>query len=262
MSFVDLHCHWVHQIDDGARTIEESRAMLNGLWELGFGHVVATPHMRPGMFENSQRHIQDAFRRTCGLLHDDPAWPARGVPEVGLPEVSLGSEHFFDAQVLHAVHCGQGLPYRALTEPCETNARLGGAFLLEFLDLTPLPIIHAQLFELQTRGYVVVVAHPERYRATWGHPDVVEDLVNRGAVTLLDTAALVGKYGRRARDSALALLEEGLYHAACSDAHRPSDVDLVKQGMCYIEEHYGRTEVELLFSDNPRTLLAGGRPEL
>jgi protein-tyrosine phosphatase len=250
--FVDLHCHWVHQIDDGARNTQESKEMLLGLRDLGFDHVVATPHMRPGMFDNDRSSIQAAYRRTRIELekHDQ------------LPSTSLGSEHFFNDQVLLAIRNGRGLPYRRETEQDPEAERHGGAVLLEFHDLLPLSIIHRQLFQLQTAGYIVVLAHPERYRATWDKPQIIEDCIERGAVTLLDTAALIGKYGRRPQAAARELLAEGLYHAACSDAHRPSDIALVQQGMAFIVEHYGQEELELLLGSGPRALLSGKRPSL
>lgn len=267
MSFVDLHCHWVHEIDDGARSVEESRAMLQGLSKIGFAHVVATPHMRPGMFDNTASTIKKAYRATCARMHHDPAWPTTGQSDQRLPRVSLGSEHFFDGEVLTRVRLGQGLPYREASphaDPTDDEGavRNGGALLLEFADLTPLSIVHRQLFELQTQGYIVVLAHPERYRATWGKPEVVEDLIDRGVVTLLDAAAVVGKYGGRARSSALDLLDQGLYHAACSDAHRPNDVELVERGMAFIANRYGDAELELLFGDGPRAILSGQKPPL
>jgi protein-tyrosine phosphatase len=62
--FVDLHCHWVWQIDDGARSVEEGIQMLMKLGRLGFSHVVATPHMRPGMFENTAQDLRRAYANT------------------------------------------------------------------------------------------------------------------------------------------------------------------------------------------------------
>ena len=52
--FVDLHSHWVSSIDDGARSTSEGIDLLRGLHDVGFSTVVATPHMRPGMFENDR----------------------------------------------------------------------------------------------------------------------------------------------------------------------------------------------------------------
>src|SRR5262245_10890166 len=101
--FIDLHSHWVAAIDDGARTTADSAALLRGLFEAGFSTVVATPHMRPGMFDNTASALRQAFERTCAEL---PASPAPG-----LPAVLLASEHFFDDVVFERIVTGAALPY-------------------------------------------------------------------------------------------------------------------------------------------------------
>jgi len=131
------------------------------------------------------------------------------------------------------------------------------AVLLEFWEIDFPPTIGHRLFDLRKKKLLPVIAHPERYRAIWKSADVLEQLVDAGAAALLDAAALVGKYGRQPQRSAEELLERGLYHAACSDAHRPDDVDVVCAGMRRIEELYGSEEVEFLFSEGPRALLEG-----
>jgi len=57
------------------------------------------------------------------------------------------------------------------------------------------------------------------------------------------------------------LLERGLYHAACSDAHRPADVAEVARGIARVEELYGAEELAFLFCDGPASLLQGVLPE-
>ena len=110
-----------------------------------------------------------------------------------------------------------------------------------------------RLFDLRQRGLLTVIAHPERYRCLWRSPELLERLVNSGAAALLDTAALVGKYGREPKHCALELLERGLYHAACSDAHR-DDRD-VEKGMRFIAERYGEDEIEPCSTVDPRRFL-------
>jgi protein-tyrosine phosphatase len=114
---------------------------------------------------------------------------------------------------------------------------------------------------LRRGGLVPVIAHPERYRCLWRAPDVLERLLDVGAAALLDSAALVGKYGREPQRCAEELLERGLYHAACSDAHRPGDIEPVAAGMRRIAELYGDDEVEFLFREGPAALLEGQIPE-
>lgn len=247
--FVDLHCHWICEIDDGARNIDEGLDMLRALKRLGFSHVAATPHTRPGMFDNNASTLREAYLRMQACVPEGDEYP----------ETSLASEHFFDDSVIRAIHAGEALPYRPGFDPHESS-RHGGAILIEFLDLPPPAILDQQLFLLKRAGYLPVIAHPERYRSVWSHPDRLLSVVEQGTVALLDTAALVGKYGRRARASAELLLEQEAYDAACSDAHRPADVELLQRGMEWIEKRYGREELSVLFQEGPTALLSGQHP--
>ena len=234
--YVDLHCHWIPGVDDGARDLDAGAAILRGLAALGFDRVIATPHMRPGMFDNTASQLRSAFEHIQAQLGEHP----------GLPERGLSSEHFFDDVVFHRIVAGEGLPYPG-----------GAAVLLEFYE-SSFPLRLDQLLaQIRQRGLTPVVAHPERYRALWDQPDTLERLLDQGAVALLDVAALIGKYGRRPQRCAEQFLERGLYHAACSDAHRPDDVEQVARGIERLRQLYGEEEVVALLTDGPREILAG-----
>jgi protein-tyrosine phosphatase len=136
------------------------------------------------------------------------------------------------------------------------------AVLLEFYEIDFPTSIDRRFVDIRMKKKLLpVIAHPERYQAIWKNPDVLERMAGVGACALLDTAALVGKYGKKPRDTAEELLERGLYHAACSDAHRPVDVAQVEAGMRRIQELYGDEEIDFLFHEGPRALLDGRIPE-
>jgi protein-tyrosine phosphatase len=236
---VDLHCHFVPGIDDGAPTAADGVAMLERLRAIGFDTVIATPHMRPGMFDNRREDLEAAFARFAGPLTD----------RAGLPRLELSSEHYFDEVVFKRLLEGSALPY--------PGAR---AALLEFYEIDFPPAIEQRLFDLRVRRILPVIAHPERYRCLWTSPEILERLVECGSAALLDTAALIGKYGKRPQRCAEELLERGLYHAACSDAHRPDDVAQVAEGMKWIAQHYGQEELEFLYREGPAQLLSGTVP--
>jgi len=238
--YVDLHCHFIPGIDDGAPTQADGVAMLERLLALGFDTVVATPHMRPGMFENRREDLQAAFALFTNALQGSAQ----------LPRLELSSEHYFDNVIFSRLLEGAALPYPG-----------SNAVLLEFYEIDFPPVIEQRLFDLRVRKLLPVIAHPERYRCLWTEPEILERLVDQGAAALLDTAALVGKYGKRPRRCAEELLERGLYHAACSDAHRPGDLTEVEAGMKWIEKHYGAAELEFLFREGPTQLLSGILPE-
>ena len=102
-----------------------------------------------------------------------------------------------------------------------------------------------------------MLAHPERYEPVWRDPHVLDPLVDGGAVLLLDVAALVGKYGRAPRRAAEALLEQGYYYAACSDAHGARDLDDVERGIERLFDDVGDEEATFLLTAGPRAILDG-----
>ncbi len=248
--FVDLHCHWIAAIDDGARTVDESLAMLRGLHQAGFDTVVATPHMRPGMFDNDRASIERAFAAM------KPALSAAGT----LPSVHLGSEHFFDDVVYGRMLCGAAVPYQRLGETATGKDDPGAArrpVLIEF-GPTAFPVrVQHRLFDLRRAGLVPVLAHPERYEPVWRDDGCLDAILDAGAHLLLDVCSLVGKYGRAPQRAAEKLLEDDAYEAACSDAHRPRDVEIVVQSIERLEALVGAAEANRLLADGPRAILGG-----
>ncbi|HLK38082.1 MAG TPA: CpsB/CapC family capsule biosynthesis tyrosine phosphatase [Polyangiaceae bacterium] len=232
--YVDLHCHWIAAIDDGARSVAEGLAMLRSLYQAGFDEVVATPHMRPGMFDNDRPAIERAFSAM------QPNLTAVGAPL----RVHLGSEHFFDDVVFGRLLRGEGVPYPG-----------GGAALVEFGPTAfPLRVQH-RFFDLKRAGITPVVAHPERYEPVWRDDACLDPLLDAGAHLLLDVCALTGKYGRAPQRAAEKLLDEDAYEAACSDAHKPRDVDDVVRAIGRLEELVGPDEARRLLADGPREIL-------
>jgi len=233
--FVDLHCHWIAGIDDGAPTKDEGVAMLRALKSAGFDFVMATPHMRPAMFDNSKDTLSRAFESMGDVL-----------AETGLPEVGLSSEHYLDDVVFQRLMSGEALPYPG-----------GKAVLVEFPNDAFPTRVADRFFDLRMKRLRPVLAHPERYRPVWKDPGVLDPLLDGGAVLLLDVAALVGKYGRATERAALHLLEEGYYEAACSDAHRAEDVDWVARGIERLKALEGQEEADYLLREGPLSILKG-----
>lgn len=237
---IDLHCHWLPGVDDGVETLEDSVVLLRGLFQLGFVHVVATPHMRPGLFDTTAEQLREAY---CSTREHHRK-------QAGLPELSLSCEHYFDDVVFNRLCEGQGLPYAG-----------GHAVLLEFYQNRLPASVDRLLAKLKRLGLTPVIAHPERYQALWESPSRLERLLDLGAVALLDIAAVVGKYGRKPQQTAELLLEQGLYYAACSDAHHPRDLQAVEAGIAWLDRHYGKDDVYSLFREGPAEIL-GGTTEL
>ena len=262
--FIDLHCHWVAAIDDGVRSPEAGVALLRGLAQLGFERVVATPHMRPGMFDNDKESLTRAFDAMREPLAAARA-EQQGAGAPPLPEVHLASEHYFDDVVFERIRRGDGLPYPSFAPPPPPpvpGAWAGAAarpakrgVLVEFSPERFPERAHHRFFDLHRAGYVPVLAHPERYAPVWKGTDTMKPFIEAGAHLLLDVCSLVGKYGRAAQKASEALLNEGAYAAACSDAHKPEDVEVVFEAIERLTKWVGIEGVEELFAAGPRRIL-------
>ena len=237
--FVDLHCHWIAGIDDGARSSADGISMLSGLYEVGFSTVIATPHMRPGMFDNDRTALERAYTAMQLPLQEASA---RGTY---LPTVGLSSEHFFDDIVWGRLSRGEGLPYP------------GGRMALVEFPVHTFPVrIADRLVDLKRGGLTIVLAHPERYHPVWADDRCLDPILDAGGHLLLDVCALIGKYGRTAQVAAEKLLHDDAYEAACSDAHKPADVDDVKLAIIRLEKLVGQDETHRLLADAPAAILA------
>jgi len=234
--FIDLHSHYVPAVDDGVRTHDEGVALCRGLASLGFVKCVATPHIRTAKFENRKPGLRAAH---ASFVED--AREAEGMPELG-----LGAEHWFDDVFWRLFQEGEALPYPG-----------GKAALVEFpRDALPLRVEHV-FFQMQVAGVKPVLAHPERYRPLFKKTEPIDPLLEAGALPLLDVMSLIGKYGRRPRKAAERMLADGVYYAACSDAHRPKDVAEVAKGIERLRKLVGDEETDELLRIGPSKILDG-----
>lgn len=239
--FIDLHCHCIPAVDDGVRSLDESLALLRALRGIGFDTVVATPHMRPALWDNLAAPLRGAFQ------------PVRDAVQAGrdrgdaLPSVELSAEHYLDDITYGRLLKGEGLPYRA-----------GRSLLIEFA-YEALPVnLPARFFDLRMKRLRPVVAHPERYEPFWKKPGAAAQSMRKaGAVLLLDVAALVGKYGRKAMHTAEVLVEAGAYYAACTDSHRPEDVPAMAEAIAKLRASAGEEEIDRMLRRGPKEILEG-----
>src|SRR6185312_9337370 len=220
--------------------------MLRGLHQAGFDVVMATPHMRPGMYDNDRPRIERAFEAMRPVLSGAP----------GLPNVHLASEHFFDDVVFDRLVRGEGLAYPRLEAVAAAAAGPRGVLVEVGPGAFPLRLEH-RFFDLRRAGLTPVLAHPERYEPVWKDDRCLDKLLDAGAHLLLDVCALVGKYGKQPQRAAEKLLEEDAYEAACSDAHKPRDVDDVVRAIQRLERLVGAGEAKRLLADGPRGILRG-----
>ncbi len=231
---IDLHCHILPGVDDGAQSLPEAVAMCRLAAEDGCEAMVATPHQRRGEWWNCDRQRLAAL---AGELQE-----AVG-PQ---PRVLLGGEVHVDNDLLGEVENGGGILPLA-----------GSRYLLiEFGPYgTPAESVHL-IHELVVAGWRPIIAHPEFI--PWLAPDLdlVALLVARGALTQVTAMSLTGEFGRRPQNDVAALLETGLVHFVASDSHgvrrRPPGL---RRAYETIAGRWGEDAARRLTTDNPRAVV-------
>lgn len=236
---IDMHCHILPGVDDGARDLHESLIMAKKLVDLGFDCICATPHLPwpdgPGGCEE--------LAARCRALQE-------AVRGEGLPvRILLAAEHHVSV-VLDLLANGGLVCYPR-----------GDSFLMEFSHAGLPPRVDELLFRVQVKRMIPVIAHAERYPEVQADPSVVDGWKQRGARVLINLSGLGGEWGREAQRTARSLLERGLVDAANSDLHGPGGLDVVRLGLARLRELVGDAGSRALLVDNPAEICGTGAAE-
>jgi len=233
---IDLHCHILPGVDDGAQSLEEAAAMCRLAARDGCEAMVATPHQRRGEWWNADR---EGLAALADELQDAVGSGFR---------VYLGGEVHVDSEILAEV---EKLPGGGILPLA------GSRYLLLELDSlgTPKGTIHL-VHELVVAGWRPILAHPEFIPWLAPDPELVARLVALGATTQVTAMSVTGDFGRRPQSDCFALLDAGLVHFVASDSHgvrrRPPGL---KRAYGLIAGRWGEDVARRLVADNPRAVV-------
>lgn len=197
MRVIDLHSHILPALDDGAGDIEVSLGMARIAADAGVQTMAATPHVNFDYPVDSETVMSRVGELNVALAR-------AGIPLAVLPgaEISMPrAAELSDAEL--ASFCLGG----------------GRTLLIESPYMKGVGYIEDLLFDLQLRGFRVLLAHPERCPTFQGDPDRLRRIVERDVYCAVNTGALEGGFGRTVRAFALELVRDGLAHCIASDAH-------------------------------------------
>ncbi len=194
---IDLHSHILPGLDDGSPDLETSIEMARRAVEDGVSVMVATPHVN-GRYMPSPAEILERVK----ALND--ALAAEGIAVVVSPGAEVGIAEL-----------------GTLDEDALTGYGLGGSstLLVESPYLESVPFFDEVLFGVTSRGFRILLAHPERSPMFARKPDVIRDLVAGGVMCSVTAGSIAGVFGGSPMRSALELLRQGLVHNVSSDSH-------------------------------------------
>lgn len=237
---IDLHCHVLPGIDDGARSLEQAAEMCRLAAAAGCEALVATPHQRRGDWWNCERAAIETLRRQL----QEAVGPR--------PRIYAGGEIHVDPQLLGEI---MALRPGAADGPLPLA---GSRYLL--LELGPAAALSAAadlVHELSVAGWRPVLAHPELIHWLADDLGAVAHLVSLGALTQVTGMSVTGDFGRRAQADSGKLIEAGLAHFVASDAHdlnrRPPGLRRAWETMA---ARWGEAVARELLVDNPGAVVA------
>ena len=186
---IDLHCHLLPGVDDGAGDLEESLAMARLAAADGIRAIVATPHFLNGVYHHSPKALREHFLRFQEFLAGQ---------QVALSLYPGADIHLAPDLIRHLE--GQELP-------AINNRRY---LLLELPSFALPSALHDTLFHLRTRGFTPIITHPERNGSIQENPDQVVEMNRFGALVQVTAMSLTGEFGKKVTSLCRCLAGEGI----------------------------------------------------
>ena len=231
---IDIHCHVLPAVDDGAKTWDTAVEMCKAAAADGIEHIVATPHAND-RYTYDREWLQSLVHKLEALVG-------------GAPQLSLG--------------CDFHLSYENLQDiavfPNKYVIGETGYLLVEFSNYGVPPQMTDYLFRLLDGGITPIITHPERCPALLKNQQRVLEWVDAGCVVQVTASALTGRWGEPALAYARSLLDRNAVHVLATDAHdtvhRPPILSAARD---YVSRHYDADLARALVEDNPGAIVAG-----
>ena len=238
---IDIHSHIIFDVDDGPKTLEDSRRLLEESYRQGVRTIISTSHRRKGMFETPEEKIAANFKQVQEVakqVADDLT-------------VLYGAEIYYTSDILKKLEEG-------------TFPSLGGTkyVLIEFSMNTPYKDIHSALGNVIRLGMTPVVAHIERYHCLENDEDRVSELINMGCYMQVNSSnvlkpKLFGDRCKFMKKRVQFFLERDLVHFVASDMHNLDDrPPYMQKAYQIVAKKYGAERAEELFKTNQEILLS------
>ena len=204
----DMHSHLLPGIDDGSPDVQMSDLLIKGLVDLGYKKLITTPHVMADLYPNTPSTIRTAFDRLKGETQ---------LSSVNFP-IRTAAEFMLD----------DGFD-RLLANSGSLLTIGNNMVLVEFSFAAPSADYKEKIFEIQLRGYVPVLAHPERYLYWVGNKQVYEELKTSGCLFAINMLSFTGYYGKPCLDLAHYFLKNNYISFLGTDLHHLGHLEALQR---------------------------------
>lgn len=204
----DMHSHLLPALDDGLEAMEQTIAFALELQQLGYKKLICTPHILPGVHENSPQTILPRLEEVR------KAFKENGV----------------DMAIEAAAEYMVGPEFHQTIVNNEQLLTFGNNYILiEMSYAAPSQNIVQVIFDLKIKGYRPILAHPERYNYYLGNNDVYEEFIGRGCLLQVNLLSLTGFYGKPVQKAAEYLVKNKMISFLGTDMHHAGHLGMTKQ---------------------------------
>jgi protein-tyrosine phosphatase len=241
-TMIDVHSHYLPNIDDGPDSLETSLAMARMAVADGIYYAMMTPHVAPGEFDNDRPRIRRAYEAFRQALKD-----------ANIPlRIGMAAEVRLDLEIVPMLGRDE-IPYLGWYR--------GEQILLLEFPHTHIPVGAARFVERLLKQKIrPIIAHPERNRDVLRDVEKIAPFVSMGCYLQITAGSLTGDFGRGPRKRARQLLERDVLKVLATDAHnlklrKPVLSAAVDAAAAII----GRAAAEDLVHKNPMSIVFGRR---
>lgn len=232
---IDIHSHVLPGIDDGAKTFDDSLAILKGLAEQDITDLILTPHYVASSTYVSPRSANLKLYRQLQAISDGA--------KLGIT-LHLGNEIYIDRDIAKLIKAGK-ISTLADSKYILVELPMSGEFN-DFEDI---------LVSLQYAGWQVILAHPERYHTYHEDYKKIYELTEQGILLQCNLGSIIGQYGRHAKKNIKKLAKDKLIFCFGTDTHRVRDFSEIAKARQKLRRYYSDEELKQLLEDNPRKII-------
>ena len=233
---IDMHSHFLLQIDDGSRSVEETFQMIKEASKAGFTAIVSASHYIANTYDFNKEERREIINAISSNLSKENI------------DIKLynGAEVYIDTNIIEKVKKG--------IIPKINNSRY---LLMELPMQNKMLSTDNILYNLLSSNIVPIIAHPERYKYVQDNPNILIDLIEKGVLFQANFASVIGHYGNNAKKTVIKLLQNNMIHCLGTDCHR---ADTIYSNMDKILEHLNKIlpkkEIEKLTTVNPMKIIS------
>jgi len=236
---IDLHCHLLPGVDDGAQNDSDSTALLKLAIADGITHMTLTPHVQPGRYENNRNSLIPHFKKLQLLLKEQ---------QLDI-SIAIAGEVRLCAEVL-SLYSAKNLPFIGKLK--------GKDVMLLELPHEGIPPGSDNLVDwLIDRDILPMIAHPERNKAIMRDITKVAPFLEKGCLFQLTAMSITRKFGEPAYNIAHQFLNNDWANIVASDAHNTNRrPPILSEAYETVAKQYNNDLAKRLFIDTPQKIIS------